>query len=234
MRTKLTALFVALASAGVVAVAVAGPVPVAVYTFESAGDVQAFQKQLGKRCQKNWRRQKSMAIVIGTGTNRCVFDTSVVGDSTDPGTDMEVTAAASLGAGGSKKLQNKGFVGVAARSSATAGYELRVRPVAGTWQLFRDPRGAPGPVLLRSGKGNFIKSGTKPNLLVLRAFDFNTPTTNILAKINNKAVATLTDAEADSPDGRRSAVVTGVKGKGAGTGISGIFDNVAIKVPSPF
>lgn len=234
MRTKLTATIALLASATVAAVALAGPVPVAVYTFEAGGDVAAFQKQAGKSCGKKWRQGKSMSIAVGGTTNRCTFDTSVVGDSTDPGSDMEVTAAANLGAGRSKKLRNKAYVGVAARSSATAGYELRVRPYAGTWQLFRDAAGASGPVLLRSGKGKFIRSGGKPNMLLLRAFDFSTPTTNVLAKVNGKAVATFADSGTDQPDGRRSAVVTGIKGKGSGNGVVGIFDNVAIKVPNPF
>jgi len=35
----------------------------------------------------------------------------------------------------------KAYAGVAVRSSENASYELRVRPVARKWQLFRDPKG---------------------------------------------------------------------------------------------
>jgi hypothetical protein len=249
MKTTLTALIVLCASLAAAAVAHAGVVPVGVYSFQSTGDVAAFQKLAGGACTKKWYQQKAMAVTLGAKTNFCSMRTSVVGDSTDPLSDMQISAAAQLGPGVSGKLRTKAYVGVAARASETAGWELRVRPAAQTWQLFRDPKGAPGPALVKSGKGKFIKTGAttkktratataKPaataNQILLRTFDLNTPTTTVLAQINGQAVITLSDAAPDSPDGRRSAVTTGVKGTGFGTGVVGIFDNVAISVPSPF
>jgi hypothetical protein len=159
----------------------------------------------------------------------------VVGDSTDPGSDMDVAAAVSLGGGLSGKLQKKAYVGVGARQSDTSGYELRVLVGAQKWQLFRDPRGTPPAALVKSGTGKFIRGmGKKPNQISLQAFDGNTTTTTVTAFVNGKAVITYTDAAADQPDGRRSVVLTGVKGAGSGSGVVGIYDNVAIKVPSPF
>ena len=234
VKTKLTALIVACGSLALGAIAQGATVPVAVYTFETKGDVAAFQKAIGgSKCTKKWRQMKQMAITVGPGTTACPFRTSVVGDSTDPGSDMEVSAAASLAANTSAKLLKKAFVGVAARSSETSGYELRVRPAARVWQLFRDPRGAPGPVLHQAGKAA-IKGGAKPTKISLQAFDNGTTTTTVTAFVNGKAVLTLSDALPDQPDGRRSVVSTGVKGSGSGSGVIGIFDNVAIRVPSPF
>jgi hypothetical protein len=159
----------------------------------------------------------------------------VVGDSTDPGSDMDVSAAVSLGGGLPAKLQKKAYVGVGARQSETSGYELRVLPGAQKWQLFRDPKGTAPAALVKSGTGKFIRtSGKKANQVSLQAFDSSTPTTTVTGFINGKAVITYTDAATDQPDGRRSVVVTGVKGTGSGSGVVGIFDNVAIKVPSPF
>jgi hypothetical protein len=232
MRTKLTAAFAVLACASAVAVAQAGPVPVVVYSFQTAGDVTAFQKQVGKACQRKWHQQKAMSVAVGQGTTECVFDTSVVGDSTDPGSDMQITATAALAAGGDGKLRNRAFVGVAARSSATAGYELRVFPAAGKWQVFRDPAGAAPAVLVKAGRSKAIQP-KKPSALLLRAFDFNTATTTVVAKVGAQTVHGFTDGAADAPDGRRSAVAVGVKGKGSGSGVSGVFDNVAIAVPNP-
>jgi hypothetical protein len=235
MRTKLIALIVLCAAIATATVAQAAPVTIALYSFETAGDVAAFQKARAGKCEKKWQQMKQMAIQVGAGTNSCVFSSSVAGDSTDPLSDMDVASAANLGAGVGKKLQKKAYVGVGARQSETSGWEFRIRPGAQTWQLFRDPKGAAPSVLLRSGKGRFIKgAGKKPNQLSLRTFDFSTPTTTITAIINGKTVASLTDAAADSPDGRRSVVLTGVKGSGSGGGVVGIFDNVAIRVPSPF
>jgi hypothetical protein len=235
MRTKLTALLVVCAALAGAVAAHGAPVVVALYSFQTAGDVAAFQKALGAKCMKKWQQNKQMSIGVGTGTNRCIFRTSVVGDSTDPGSDMDVSATVSLGGGLSGKLQKKAYVGVGARQSETSGYELRVLTGAQKWQLFRDPKGTPPAALVKSGTGKFIRTtGKKPNQISLQAFDSNTPTTTVTAFINGKAVITYTDAAADQPDGRRSVVLTGVKGTGSGSGVVGIFDNVAIKVPSPF
>lgn len=234
MKTKLTALILACATLALGAIAHGATVPVAVYTFQTNGDVAAFQKAIGgSKCKKKWRQMKQMAVTIGPKTSACAFRTSVVGDSTDPGSDMEVSAAASVSPGTPAKLMKKAFVGVAARSSETAGYELRVRTAAGVWQLFRDPRGAPGPVLHQAGKAA-IKAGKKPTKISLQAFDSGTTTTTVTALINGKTVLSFSDALPDQPDGRRSVITTGVKGAGSGSGVIGIFDNVAIRVPSPF
>jgi hypothetical protein len=56
----------------------------------------------------------------------------------------------------------------------------------------------------------------------------------VTATVNGRGVVTATDSEADQPDGRQTAVTTGAKGSGAGTGIRGVFDNVIVQVPNPF
>ena len=234
MRTKLTALIALGAALAVAAVAYAGPVTVAFYQFATQSDVLAFQKTFGSKCDKKWRQNKSMQITLGAGTSVCAFRTSVVADSSDLRADAEISTTAALGTFASKKLQKKAFVGVAARSSETAGYELRVRPFAQSWQLFRDPKGSEGMTLFRSGNGKFIKAGLKGNGLLLRAFDFGSASTSLTASINGKVVASATDTGNGQPDGRRTVVTTGVKGTGSGSGVVGIFDDVAIKVPNPF
>lgn len=234
MRTKLTALIALGATLVVAAAAYAGPVTVALYQFATQSDVLAFQKTAGAKCAKKWRQQKSMQVALGAGTTVCGFRSSVVADSSDLRADTEIGATAALGGIKSKKLQKKAFVGIAVRSSENSGYELRVRPFAGSWQLFRDPRGAEGPVVFRSGKGKFIKGGVRGNAITLRAFDFGSDTTSLSASINGKVVASAQDTGNSQPDGRRTVVTTGVKGSGSGSGIVGIFDDVAIKVPNPF
>ena len=236
MRAKLTALIALSATlTALTAAAHAGPVTVAIYQFTSQGDVLAFQKVLGAKCDKKWRQQKAMQLTVGAGTAVCGFRSSVVADSSDVKADAEISGTASLAGGIPKKLQKKAFVGVAVRSSDNAGYELRVRPVAKSWQLFRDPKGGgEGPTLFRSGKGKFIRGGLKGNDLALRAFDFGGADTSLSARINGKVVVSVTDSGGGQPDGRRSVVTTGIKGSGSGSGVTGVFDNVAIKVPNPF
>jgi hypothetical protein len=236
MRTKLTALIALCATlAMAAAVAHAGPVTVAFYAFTSQADVLAFQKVLGSKCDKKWRQRKSMEFMVGTGTNSCAFRSSVVADSSDVRADMEITGTAAMGGTTPNKLRKKAFLGVQVRSSENSSYELRVRPFARSWQLFRDPRGAnQGPTLFSSGKGKFIRPGLKGNDLSLRAFDFGSDDTTLTARINGKVVVSATDTGNSQPDGRRSVVSTGIKGAGSGSGAVGIFDNVAIKVPNPF
>jgi hypothetical protein len=234
MRTKLTALIALCATFAVAAVAYAGPVTVALYQFASQSDVLAFQKTLGAKCEKKWRQQQAMQITVGAGTTVCGFRSSVVADSSDVRADAEISATASIGATTPAKLQKKAFVGVAVRSSETSGYELRVRPAAQSWQLFRDPKGSEGLTLFRSGKGKFIRAGLKGNALALRAFDFGAADTSLSASVNGKVVASATDTGNGQPDGRRTVVSTGVKGTGSGSGVVGVFDDVAIKVPNPF
>ena len=236
MRIKLTALIAAcgLVLGGAVAVQ-AAPIPVAQYTFATQGDVAAFSKaKADTKCKRKWREQMALGVIVGPATNACVMRTSVVADSSDTAPDQIISAVVALGKGGSAKLQKKAYQGVAVRQSDTAGYELRVLPVARKWQVFRDPKGDAGPALLASGSGKFIKTGAKANNIALRAFDFGGAETSLVANVNGRSVVSTTDSGMDQPDGRRSAVTAGVKGTGAGTGIVGQFDDVTVQVPNPF
>jgi hypothetical protein len=236
MRTKLTALVVLAASLAAGALAHAAPVPVAVYAFQSRADVDAFQKTRGAKCTKKWFQNAAISVAVGPGTNNCVFRTSVVADSSDTAPDQQVSADTLLVKSIPKKLQKKAYAGVVVRSSENSSYELRVRPVARTWQLFRDPKGGgEGPSLLASGKGKFIRPGLgKVNNLSLRAFDFGGANTQVVATVNGKTVYSAFDSGNGQPDGRQTAIVSGVKGTAAGTGVTGVFDNVYVRVPNPF
>jgi hypothetical protein len=233
MRTKLTALIVACAALAAGAVAHAAPIPVATYTFQSQDDVNAFQKVGGATCKRKWAGNQALGIGVGANTNSCTDRSSLVADSSDAYADLGMTAGATVG-GGTPKLQKKSFVGVGVRYSSTASYVLRVLPNAHKWQYLRDPKGADGPKLVSAGSGKFIRVGSKPNTLSLRAFSNGGTTTNVIGVVNGQAVVSTTDSAADQPDGRQSVVTAGAKGSGAGTGITGVFDNVSVLVPNPF
>jgi hypothetical protein len=233
MRTKLTALLITGAALAAGAVAHAAPIPVATYTFQSQDDVNAFQKVSGTSCKRKWAGNQALGIGVGANTNSCVYRSSVVADSSDQYADQGMTGTVTVG-GGSVKLQKKSFVGVGVRRSDTAGYVLRVLPNAHKWQYFRDPKGAGGPKLEASGKGKFVKIGSKPNVVSFRAFSNGTTTTTLVGSVNGRGVVSTTDSGPDQPDGRQTVVTSGAKGSGAGTGITGIFDNVSVQVPNPF
>jgi hypothetical protein len=231
-RTKLTALIVACAALAAGAAAHAAPIPVAVYQFQSQDDVNAFQKVSSGKCKRKWAGNQAMSIRVREGSS-CTFRSSVVADSSDQYADQGMVATTTV-AGGTKKLQSKSFVGVGVRRSDTAGYLVRILPSKHKWQYFRDPKGAAGPKLEAGGTGKFVKLGSKANVIAIRAFSRGGTTTSVIASVNGRGVVSTTDSGADQPDGRQTVVSTGAKGSGAGTGITGVFDNVTVQVPNPF
>ena len=233
MRTKLTALLVTGAALVAGAVAQAAPIPVASYQFQSQDDVNAFQKVGGTACKRKWVANQALGIAVGRNTNSCTYRSSVVGDSSAQYSDQGMVGTTTVG-GGTKKLQKKSFVGVGVRWSSSAGYILRILPNAHKWQYFRDPKGAAGPKLVSAGSGKFIKVGSKPNTVAIRAFSLGGASTSVIASVNGTGVVSATDSGADQPDGRQTVITAGAKGSGAGTGITGVFDNVIVQVPNPF
>jgi hypothetical protein len=233
VRTKLTALLVAFACLAAGAIAHAAPIPVAVYQFQSLDDVNAFQRVFGARCKRKWANNQALAITVGEGTNACIFRSSVVADSSGEKADQGMVATATV-SGGDAKLQKKSFVGVGVRQSDSASYVLRILPNSHKWQYLRDPAGPAGPKVEASGTGKFVKLGSKPNMIAIRAFSRGGSSTSVIGSVNGRGVVNTTDAGTDQPDGRRTVVTAGAKGSGAGTGIRGVFDNVTVQVPNPF
>ena len=234
MRIKLIALLTASAAlfAGAVA-AHAAPISVAVYSFSTQDDVNAFQKVSGGTCKRKWQGNQLLRIGVGQSTNNCVYRSSVLSDSSNSHPDLGMIASTSV-SGGTPKLQKKSYSGVGVRQSDDASYSLRVLPNTHKWQYFRDPEGPAGPKLEASGSGKFIKVGGKTNVMRIQAFAYGGPTTNILGTVNGRTVVSTTDSGADQPNGRRTVLMVGVKGAGAGTGVTGFFDDVAVQVPNPF
>jgi hypothetical protein len=233
MRTKLTALIVACAALTAAAIAQAAPIPVAVYAFATQDDVNAFQKVFGTKCSKKWSGNQALGILVGADTTNCILRSSVVADSSDATPDQLISGTANLASGGTAKQQRKAFVGVGVRQSEEAGYYLRVLPFARKWQVLRDPKGAAAATPMAAGTGKFIRMGKKPNSLQLQAFDRGTTSTALVATVNGRAVLSTSDAAPDQPDGRRTVITDGVKA-GLGAGVSGVFDDVSIRVPNPF
>jgi len=233
MRTKLTALIVIGAAFAAGAAAQAAPIPVANYTFKTQDDVNAFQNVGNTACKRTWVKNQALGIGVGKSGSSCAYRSSVVGDSSSQYSDQGMVATGTVG-GGSAKLQKKSFIGVGVRYSSSASYVLRILPNAHKWQYFRDPKGPAGPKLESSGSGSWIKVGSKPNTVALRAFSFGGTNTSVIGSVNGHGVVSLSDSAADQPDGRQTVVSAGVKGSGSGAGVMGVFSNVIVQVPNPF
>ena len=214
------------------AVAQAAPIPVASYTFQGQDDVNAFQNVGTTGCKRNWVKHQALGLAVGKRGSTCTFRSSVVGDSSSQYSDLGMVATATVGGGGKKAIA-KSLVGVGVRYSSSASYVLRVLPNKHKWQYFRDPKGSAGPKLEASGSGKFIKIGSKPNVVALRAFSFGGNSTSVIGSVNGTNVVSLTDSASDQPDGRQTVLVSGVK-SGSGRGVMGVFDNVTVQVPNPF
>jgi hypothetical protein len=233
---------IAAAAASVVAlgaaIAYAAPVTVALYQFSQRGDAASFAKVGGGKCQKKVTRNEKMGITLKERTNRCVFRTSVIADSTDPAPDQELAASVGIGKSTPGKLRKKAYVAVAVRANETSGYELRAFPGGGKWQLWRDSAGAGEAQLLSQGNAKFATSranrkSSRGTPILIRAFDSGGTNPHIFARVGGKPVYSQLDIAADPPDGKRTQIATGAKGTAPGPGILGIFDNVAVRVPNP-
>ena len=114
---------------------------------------------------------------------------------------------------------------------ATSFGSCRTR-TSGSTSATRRVRQAPSS--RRQAAASFIKLGSKPNTIAIRAFSRGGTSTSVIASVNGRGVVSATDSASDQPDGRQTVVTAGAKGSGAGTGITGVFDNVIVQVPNPF
>src|SRR5262245_55230643 len=192
IRTKLTALIVACTVLAVGAAAHAAPIPVATYTFQGQDDVNAFRKVFGVKCKRKWAGNQAMSVAVREGSS-CLYRSSVVADSSDQHADQGMVATTTV-SGGTRKSSTKSFLGAGVRRSDTAGYVLRVLPNKHKWQYLRDPAGAAVLKLEASGSGKFVKLGTKPNVIAIRAFSRGGTSTSVIATVNGRSVVSTSDS----------------------------------------
>ena len=180
MRTKLTALIVTGAALAAGAVAHAAPIPVAIYTVPGPGRRERLPEGLRRQVQAQVGRQSGDVDRRQARATRA--PTAPRWSPTRPtSTPIRGWSPPRPSAAGRKKLQTKSFVGVGVRRSDTAGYVLRVLPNKHKWQYLRDPKGAAGSKLEASGSGKFVKLGSKPNMIAIRAFSRGGTTTSVIA-----------------------------------------------------
>ena len=171
-----------------------------------------------------------MRVVVGKGTGECAYRTPVIGR------DLEVAAIGRLLDGTPKPVQRKAFLAVNARTGgAGAGYQLAVFPLQGKAQL-RKVLSDGRIEYLHVEKGVRTKGLNRANELRLRAFNLTSGpekgSCRILAYVGGQLVADVTDAAAGELEGRASGFSLGAVGSAKGA--MGSFDDVVVRVPSPF
>jgi hypothetical protein len=209
----------------------AGAALIGIYRNGMESEAQRAQivKLSGERCGRGGS-DHALRIVVGKHTKECAYRTPVIGR------DLEIAAIGRLLSNTPTAVQRKAFLAVNLRTGgAGAGYQLAVFPMQRKAQLRKVL--ADGQVkYLHVAKEVRTKGLNKANELRLRAFNMTTGpekgSCHILAFVGGQLVADVTDSGAGELEGRASGVSVGAVGSAKGAAAS--FDDVVMRVPSPF
>jgi hypothetical protein len=211
-------LVLTIAILGALAAAVPALAGITVYknNFKSRADYKQIHKMGGgKKCKREWRKRSALGFTADGGKRSCAFSTPVEGDSPNP--DLFVQVVAKMTKATDKGVAKKTFVGVAIRANRKHGFQLRVFPKTGRWQIAGDG-------ILARGTSKLINRGNKRNRLELQSKGGT-----LTAKVNRKHLA---DVQAgDGASGRGTGLVYGIRKKSKGKG-KGFFDDLKVGIPN--
>lgn len=231
MKLRIAAISLALIVLVLALAASASAAVIGVYRNSMESDAQRGQvlKAFGERCGRGGS-SNAFRILIGKATRECGYRTPVIGR------DLEIAATGRLLSNTPQPVQRRAFLALNLRSGGNAArYQLAVFPLQRKAQLRK---------VMPDGKVEFlqIEQGVRArgvnqaNELRLRAFNVTggpaRGSCRILAFVGGELVADVTDAAAGDLQGRSSGFSVGAVGNA--TGAVGSFDDVVIRVPSPF
>ncbi|HEY7455789.1 MAG TPA: hypothetical protein VH703_00810 [Solirubrobacterales bacterium] len=197
--------------------------------MESSGLRAQIVKLSGERC-KAGGSSSAFRIYVGKRTTECAYRTPVIGR------DLEVAASGRLLQGTPKAVKRNAFLAVNLRAGgASARYQLAVFPLQRKAQLRR--YSANGDVkYLRVARAIRTKGINGANEIRLRAFNVTSGpekgSCRILAWVGRQLVADVSDPAAGELQGRTSGFSLGAVGNAKGA--LGSFDDVVVRVPSPY
>lgn len=216
------------------ALALAGPASaglIGLYrnNMESAGLQAQIVKLAGERC-KSGGSAHAFRIFIGKATKECAYRTPVIGR------DLEVAATGRVLQGTPKPLQRRAFLALNVRAgNAGARYQLAVFPLQHKAQLLRYT-GEGQVKYVRVARSIRTQGINRPNELRLRAFNLTRGPERgkcqVLAWVGKQLVAEFTDPASGELQGRTAGFSLGAVGNAKGT--LGSFDDVVVRVPSPY
>jgi len=231
MRVRIAAISIVATLAALAWAVGAGAALIGVYrnSMESTAQRAQIVKLAGERCGRGGS-DHALRITIGKGTRECSYRTPVIGR------DLEVAAIGRLLDMTPKPVQRKAFLAVNLRAGgAGARYQLAVFPLQRKAQLRRV--GTDGKIkYLHIAQGVRTKGLNQANEIRLQAFNVTSGpgkgNCHILAFVGGQLVADVTDPSAGELQGRTSGVSLGAIGNAKGE--VGSFDDVVVRVPSPF
>lgn len=211
--------------------ATAGAALIGVYRngMESKAQLAQVVKLAGHSCGRHGTAH-ALRITIGKRTEECSYRTPVLGR------DLEIAATARLLSSTPKGLQKSTFVALDLRSGGGARYQFAVYPLQRKAQL-RKVFGDGSIEYLDIEKDlPAVRGLDKANELRLRAFNVTEGdekgNCRLLAFIGGKQVSNVIDEGAGELSGRASGFSVG--SAKAAKGAAASFDDVVVRVPSPF
>lgn len=197
-------------------------VPIYENNFSSGAKFREIKKMSGGKTCKRSHDNKQLLIAIEGGPTECIFRTPVQGDG--PGPDHQIEANAKVSRSTSSKIRKQAYVAVGVRSGQKTGYQLRVFPKRGRWEVHRSPSAAEFPI---KGSLEDINGIGKTNVLRLTAFG-NT----VAAQVNGTKVMARTDSKAAQVSGANTTLIAAGEKK-SNKIVRASFESVRVRLPNP-
>jgi hypothetical protein len=197
--------------------------------MESKAQLGQVVKLAGRSCGRA-DAGHALRVTVGKRTEECSYRTPVFGR------DLEIAATARLLGSTPKSLQKSTFVALSLRAGGGARYQLAVYPVQRKAQV-RKVRSDGSVEYLDIEKDlSTVRGLDKANELRLRAFNVTEGAEKgdcrILAFVGGQRVSNVVDEAAGDLSGRASGFSVGSAKVAQGAQAS--FDDVVVRVPSPF
>jgi hypothetical protein len=232
MKGRIAAISICACLLGMVALAAsasAGVIGLYRNNMESTGLQAQIVNFSGARCKRGGSAH-AFRVFVGKETKECAYRTPVIGR------DLEVAAVGRLLQGTPKPVQHKAFLAVNLRAGgAGARYQLAVFPLQHKAELLRYASEREVKYL-RVARSIRTKGINRANELRLRAFNVTSGPEKgkcrVMAWVGSQLVADVVDSAAGELQGRAAGFSLGAVGNAKGA--LGSFDDVVVRVPSPY
>ncbi|HZK15175.1 MAG TPA: hypothetical protein VFC52_01120 [Solirubrobacterales bacterium] len=231
MKSRLSAAFLATIVAAVTVRAAANAAVIGIYrnNMEADGLRGQIAKLDGDRCGRGGS-STAFRIVVGKATRQCSYRTPVIGR------DLEISTVGRLLSNTPKAVARNAYLALNLRAGGNgARYQLAAFPLQRKAQLRKVlPDGQ--VKYLHVEKGVRLRGANRANDLRLRAFNITSGQDKgkcaVVAFVGNQRIAEVTDDAAGFLHGRAAGFSLGAVGNAKGA--VGSFDDVVVRVPSPY
>jgi len=231
VKSRIAAILIPASVAVLFVAAGAGAALIGIYRnpMETTGQRSQVVKLTGARCSRGGLG-KALRVVVGKRTKECAYRTPVIGR------DLEIAATERLLSATPKPVQHGAFLAVNLRSGGGGRYQLAVYPLQKKVQLRKTlPDGSLKYLDIEKNVAG-VKGLDMANQLRLRAFNLTEGEEKgdcrLLGFLGGKLIVEASDESAGELSGRASGFSVGSRKNAKGAQAS--FDEIVVRVPSPF